>query len=88
MGKISLTKVKNTSVFRKIAMGTWKTAKDPGVYATAEIDVTNTLAMLPEYEKKHGVKISPAHLVGRAAAYCMKRRPEINAMIPREVESI
>ena len=27
MGKIQLKKVKNAALFRKIAMGTWKTAK-------------------------------------------------------------
>ncbi len=81
MGKIKLTPLKDTSVFRKIAMGTWKTAKDPSVYALVEIDLKPTLDLLDDYSKKHDVKISPAHLVGKALSYCMKRRPEINGMI-------
>src|SRR5210317_1671131 len=62
-------------------MGTWRTAKDPSVYGLAEIDITETLAHLDAYANKHDVKISPAHLVGKAAAYCLQRRPESNAMI-------
>lgn len=81
MGKINLTKVTDTSPFRKIAMGTWKTAKDPSVYGYVEIDMKPVLEKLPEYCQKHGVKVTPAHLVGKATAYCMKQRPEINGLI-------
>ncbi|WP_127716539.1 2-oxo acid dehydrogenase subunit E2 [Halobacteriovorax sp. HLS] len=81
MKNIPLKKLEDTSVFRKIAMGTWKTAKDPSVYGILEIDVTDTLLNLEEYSKLHDIKISPSHLVGKALAYCMKRRPEINGMI-------
>jgi pyruvate dehydrogenase E2 component (dihydrolipoamide acetyltransferase) len=78
---IPLIKLKDTSVFRKIAMGTWKTAKDPSVYGVLEIDITKTLENLDNYSKKNDIKITPAHLVGKALSFCMKRRPEINGMI-------
>ena len=81
MGYIKLKKPKNSSIFRKIAMGTWKTAKDPSVYGVLETDMTPSLEVLDEYSKKHDVKITPSHLVGKALSYCMERRPEINGMI-------
>ena len=81
MGKVNLKRLDDVSPFRKVAMGTWRTAKDPSVYGLAEIDITETLAHLEAYANKHDVKISPAHLVGKAAAYCLQRRPESNAMI-------
>ncbi|MDC1175108.1 2-oxo acid dehydrogenase subunit E2 [Bacteriovoracaceae bacterium] len=81
MRNLPLEKLKDTSPFRKIAMGTWKTAKDPSVYGVLEIDMQPVLDLVPEYEKKHGVKITPAHLVGKAVAHCMKIRPEINGLI-------
>lgn len=81
MKNLNLTLLKDTSPFRKVAMGTWKTAKDPSVYGLLEIDMEPVMALLPEYEKKHGVKITPAHLVGKATAFCMNKRPEINGMI-------
>ena len=81
MGKVDLTRLDDVSPFRKVAMGTWKTAKDPSVYGLIEIDMAPTLRLLEEYQKKEGVKITPSHLVGKATALCMMRRPEINAMI-------
>lgn len=81
MGRVKLKKLENVSPFRKVAMGTWKTAKDPSVYGLINIDMEKVLNLLPEYEKEHGVKVSPAHLVGKAAAHCMKIRPELNGMI-------
>lgn len=81
MANLKLKALTGVSPFRKVAMGTWKTAKDPSVYGIVEIDMDPVLRLLPEYEKKYNVKISPAHLVGKAIAHCMKLRPEINGMI-------
>lgn len=64
-----------------MAMGTWKTVSDPSVYGLIEIDMGPTLAALDDYQKKHDVKVTPSHLVGKAIAHCMKLRPEINGMI-------
>lgn len=81
MANVKMKKVVDVSPFRKVAMGTWKTAKDPSVYGYIEIDMSEVLKKLPAYCEKHDIKITPAHLVGRAVSYCMKRRPEINGMI-------
>lgn len=81
MGKIQFKKLVDAPVFRKIAFGTWTTAGDPSVYGMIEIDMTNALRYMREQEEKHGVKISPVHLVGKAAAQVLKNRPEINGII-------
>ena len=81
MGKINLLKLEDTSPFRKIAMGSWKTVKDPSVYGEVEIDVTDVLPKMREFSSKHGIKITPLHLVAKAVTYCIKQRPEINALI-------
>jgi pyruvate/2-oxoglutarate dehydrogenase complex dihydrolipoamide acyltransferase (E2) component len=81
VGKLNLTKLTNTSPFRKVAMGTWRGVKDPTVYGLLEIDMKAVNDLLPAYSAKEGVKITASHLVGKATAYCMKRRPEINSMI-------
>ncbi|MFS4459637.1 hypothetical protein [Bdellovibrio sp. HCB2-146] len=46
------------SVFRKIAMGSWRTAADPAVYGLLEIDMTKALA----YIKKKNPKLKSASL--------------------------
>ncbi len=81
MSNLNLKVLDDTSPTRKMAMGTWKTVGDPSVYGLMEVDMSQVLKVLPDYEKKHGLKITPSHLVGKAMAYCMKLRPEINGMI-------
>lgn len=81
MRNLKLTKLKSTSPFRKVAMGTWKTAADPSVYGLVEIDMTKTFEALDKRTNKREVKVTPGHLVGAAIARCMKERPEINGMI-------
>jgi len=69
------------STFRKIAMGSWRTAGDPSVYGLLEIDMTKALAYIKRHESDSGPKMTIAHLVGKAVATAMKERPEINGMI-------
>lgn len=81
MGKVHLTKVTQAPVFRKIALGSWKTVGDPTVYGLLELDMTQSLKYLEELNSKNDVKVTPAHLVGKALGHVMKMRPEINGMI-------
>ncbi len=81
MGKIHLKNNSSTPVFRKIAMGTWNGGGDPSVYGLLEIDMYEALNYIAELQKKSEVKITPAHLVGKAIAKVLKLRPEINGII-------
>jgi pyruvate dehydrogenase E2 component (dihydrolipoamide acetyltransferase) len=69
------------SVFRKIAMGSWWNAGDPSVYGLLEVNLENTLRYLSQ--KNYPLKITPAHLVGKAISVCLQERPEINGLIRR-----
>lgn len=81
MQNLELEEMKNPTAFRKIAFGTWDKVKDPSVYGMILIDMTHAHAYMAEYQKRTGVRITPTHLVGRAAALCLKKRPEINSII-------
>ncbi len=81
MGRIELEQLKNPPVFRKIAMGTWRTVGDPSVYAVIEIDVQKALEFAKDYERQHGVRVTPVHLVARAVVQSFKARPEINGFL-------
>lgn len=81
MKNLNLTLLEDSSPSRKMAMGTWKTVGDPSVYGLIEVDMTEVNKLLPTYQEKHQVRITPSHLVGKAIAHCMKLRPEINGMI-------
>ena len=81
MGYIKLKKLAHPSSMRKFAMGMWKTAKDPSIYSFMEIDMTKALSKIESYEKKHNIKITPTSLVAKAICHCLKKRPELNALI-------
>lgn len=81
MGKIQMTKLKEPPAFRKVAMGTWKDAKDPSVYSFLDIDMTQAFKGLGDYSDKYGVKVTPTLLVAKAVVHCMNKRPEVNALI-------
>jgi len=81
MGIAGLKKLKKTSSFRKIAMGTWKNAGDPSVYGLLEIDMHKALPFMKELQEKQKVKVSPLHLVAKALSKVLTDRPEINGII-------
>jgi pyruvate/2-oxoglutarate dehydrogenase complex dihydrolipoamide acyltransferase (E2) component len=81
MGRIKLKKLTQVPTFRKIAMGSWNTVGDPSVYGTLEIEMSNANRFMAELSQSSGIKISPSHLVGKAVAQVLERRPEINGLI-------
>ena len=45
MPYVKCKKLKNTSAFRKIAVGTWQTAYDPSIYGTLNVRADNPPAL-------------------------------------------
>jgi pyruvate dehydrogenase E2 component (dihydrolipoamide acetyltransferase) len=81
MGGLRLKKLSDVSPFRKVAMGTWRTAKDPSVYGLIEIDIEKTFEAMEAYSKKHKVKVTLNHVIGKAMAITLKLRPELNGLL-------
>jgi pyruvate dehydrogenase E2 component (dihydrolipoamide acetyltransferase) len=69
------------STWRKIAMATWRPRKDPMIWATADIDATNLLRYITEVRAATAYHVTPAHLVGRAAARVFQALPELNGRV-------
>lgn len=69
------------STWRKIAMATWRPRKDPMIWATADIEATKLLAYIAEVRAATGHHVTPAHLVGRAAARVFQALPELNGRV-------
>jgi pyruvate dehydrogenase E2 component (dihydrolipoamide acetyltransferase) len=81
VGRIELERVKQAPAFRRIAVGTWDHPGDPSIYGMVEIDMSAALKYAAEKSASAGVKVTVTHLVGKAAAEAIKRRPEINGFI-------
>ena len=69
------------SPWRKVAIGTWRSAGDPSVYGIIDADVTAALAYIDRLAKQTGERITLTHFIGRAIAEVCARHPEINCIL-------
>ncbi len=69
------------NAWRKIAIGTWRTAKDPSVYSSIELDPRAALAYIDKIKQETGMKITITHFIGRALAEVMARHPDLNCIL-------
>lgn len=69
------------SVWRKIAMASWRPRKDPAILATVDIDAGPLLAYIEEVRAATGARVTPAHVVGRAGAKVTEALPGLNGRV-------
>jgi len=81
MPAVELTPKRNLSSFRKIALGTWKTAKDPSVYGTAVVEVDHALAYIEEFRRATGRRLTITHLMAKALGLVYVEVPDANALL-------
>lgn len=78
---IDLGKPLRLSAFRKVAIGTWRTAGDPSVYGFSDMEVEPALAYIEKLKAKSGQKVTLTHFTGKAMAETIRRHPQINCML-------
>lgn len=81
MPNLDLVKKRDVSAFRKIALGTWRTAYDPSVYGSMDITMDRAMDYLRRYREQSGKRLTVTHLVARAVAQCLKETPDANAIL-------
>ena len=81
MPNIELVHKKDITPFRRLAIGTWRTAYDPSVYGTMQIHMDRATAYIEAFRQKTGVRLTVSHLVARAAAEALKKMPDANALL-------
>ena len=81
MPNLRLTRKDRLSNFRKIALGTWKTAYDPSVYGSIDFRMEKALEYIEAFRKKTGQRLTVTHLVVKAAAMALKEMPDANAIL-------
>lgn len=69
------------SPWRKLAIGTWRAAKDPSVYGALELDVTRALAFIERLAAESGERVTLTHFTGRVVAEALTRSPAINSVL-------
>ncbi len=81
MPNLELVRKDDVSSFRKIAIGTWRTAYDPSVYGTIELRMDEAVRYIHEFREKTGKKLTVSHMMAKAAAMVLKECPDANAIL-------
>jgi len=81
MPHLELEKKKDVSAFRKIAIGTWRTAYDPSVYGTLELPMDKAVDYLQRFRAATGQRLTVSHMMAKAVAAALERMPDANAIL-------
>jgi pyruvate dehydrogenase E2 component (dihydrolipoamide acetyltransferase) len=69
------------SVWRKIAMASWRPRKDPAILATMDVDAEGLRHYIERVRSTTGAHVTPVHLVGRAGAKVVEALPGLNGRV-------
>lgn len=69
------------SVWRKIAMATWKPRTDPIIWATLDVDAERLLGYIEDVRAATGQHVTPMDLVGRASGKVFEALPGLNGRV-------
>jgi len=78
---IELLPAKELSPWRKIALGTWRTAKDPSVYGMLVLDAAPALQAIERLKAETGERITLSHFAGAVLARTIAAHPDINCVL-------
>lgn len=81
MPHLELIPKDEVSSFRKIAIGSWRTAYDPTVYGTMQIRMEKALEYIEAFRVRTGKRLTVTHLVTKAVAEALKKCPDANAIL-------
>lgn len=81
MPNTQLTLKRDVSSFRMMALGTWKTTKDPSVYGSLAIEVDPALEYIAAYRERTGKHLTLTHLMARAVGLVLADMPDANAIL-------
>jgi pyruvate dehydrogenase E2 component (dihydrolipoamide acetyltransferase) len=81
MPNLRLKKKEHLSSFRKIAIGTWRTAYDPSVYGQLRLRADAMLAYIEEFRRRTGKKLTLSHVMAKATALTLAEMPDANAIL-------
>jgi pyruvate/2-oxoglutarate dehydrogenase complex dihydrolipoamide acyltransferase (E2) component len=67
--------------FPSLALGAYKSPRDPSAYAALEIRMERALAYVEAFRSRSGQRLTVTHLVAKAAADALRRYPEANVLL-------
>lgn len=83
MPNLEMEPERELSVFRKLALGTWRTAYDPSVYGSLTLRVDKALAYIDAFRAATGKHLTISHLMARAMGAVLESTPDANVILRR-----
>jgi len=83
MANLELEPEHELSTFRRLALGTWRTAYDPSVYGSLTLGMDKALAYVDAFRAATGRHLTITHLMARAAAAVFEKYPDANVVLRR-----
>jgi len=81
MANLELDPAHDLSTFRRLSLGTWRTAYDPSVYGSLTLSMDRALAYVDAFRAATGRHLTVTHLMARAAAAVLAEYPEANVVM-------
>ena len=81
MGNLVLRRKKDLSTFRRLALGTWRTAYDPSVYGTLNVPADKMLAYIEAFRGRTGRRVTISHAMAKVVAAALEKMPDANAIL-------
>ncbi len=81
MPNVALVPKTDVSSFRQMAIGTWRTAKDPSVYGSLSLEMDETLRYVAAFQAATGRKVTVTHLMAKAIGRVLHELPDANAIL-------
>jgi hypothetical protein len=66
---------------RKVAVASWRAPRDGRIHTRLEIEAGPLVGYAAALSARHGVPVSPVHVVGRAVAAGLRQEPAFNARV-------
>ena len=81
MPNLELSRKSDLSSFRRIALGTWGTTRDPQVYGSVTLRMDEALRYIDAFRGARGKKLTVTHMMAKAVGHVLAAMPEANAII-------
>ena len=81
MKHLDLKKLHKLTPYQKVAIGTWKEAKDPSIYAEEDLDYTPVQAFSEKIFKEQGIRLTPTYIIAQTVSLIFTVRPQLNTIL-------
>lgn len=81
MPNLALVPKRDLSSFRRIAIGTWRTAKDPTVYGSIALEADAMLDYIERFRAATGRRLTLTHVMARVMGLVLAAMPDANAVL-------